>query len=584
MGQYCGYVGRQRPLQLRRRAQGTFFPRGRPNAVETAEHPTTTTQTSPAEVVLDRYELHRRLGSGGFGAVWLARDLKLDRTVAVKRIPAPDAETAKRAQREATAAARLQHPAIVALHEAGSDDDHVYLVSELVRGATFARLLEEGALSDRDVVEIGVALCDALAHAHKRGIIHRDVKPLNILVPDAAGDGDGPPAKLTDFGVARIAGDDALTRTGDVVGTLAYMAPEQAEGGDVGEPADLYALGLCLYEGLAGVNPLRARGAGATARRIGQRLPPLGRLRRDLPLDLTEAIDIAVWPHPEERGTLAELRASLTTALADVDDEPGTIAGGALEPLAPVVPPQRTRLVERAATAAGAAALAAAALNWGAAEPLVSPATGALAVALGALLLPRIVWVAMAVVAIVWLAEVAPDRAWLVGAAVLPVPFLLRLASPVTWSVPALAPVMALGTVAGGFPAVAGRTGDVWTRAAVGALGAWATLLAEPLLHRTLVLGEPANHGGSDAVWAVMTAPSIALVGIWAVAAAVLPFLVRGRLLVLDIVAATGWAAGLAAATQAALGTAPKGLIAGAIVAAVLAILPRAQLRPRDAR
>ncbi len=587
MGQYCGYVGRQRPLQLRRRAQGTFFPRGRPNAVETAEHTTTTTQTASAEVVLDRYELHRRLGSGGFGAVWLARDLKLDRTVAVKRIPAPDAETAKRAQREATAAARLQHPAIVALHEAGSDDDHVYLVSELVRGATFARLLEEGALSDRDVVEIGVALCDALAHAHRRGIIHRDVKPLNILVPDAAGDGDGPPAKLTDFGVARIAGDDALTRTGDVVGTLAYMAPEQAEGGDVGAEADLYALGLCLYEGLAGVNPLRARGAGATARRIGQRLPPLGRLRRDLPLELCEAIDTAVWPHPEERGTLQDLKAALSTALADVDDEPGTIAGGALEPLAPVVPPQRTRLIERAATAAGAAALAAAALKWGppgGAEPLVAPATGALGVALAALLLPRIVWVAMAVTTTVWLADVAPDRAWLVGAAVLPVPFLLRLASPVTWSVPALAPVMALGTVAGGFPAVAGRTGDVWTRAAVGALGAWATLLAEPLLHRTLVLGAPAASGGSDAVWSVLSAQSIALAGIWAAGAAILPFLVRGRLLVFDIVAATAWAAGLAAATQAALGTAPRGLIQGAILAAVLAILPRAQLRPRDAR
>jgi eukaryotic-like serine/threonine-protein kinase len=600
MGQYCGYVGRQRPLQLRRRAQGTFFPRGRPNAVETAEHPTTTTRSASLEVVLDRWELHRRLGSGGFGTVWLAHDLKLDRTVALKRIPVPDADTAKRAKREATAAARLQHPAIVALHESAYDDDHVYLVSELVRGATFARLLEEGALSDRDVVEIGVALCDALAHAHRRGIVHRDVKPLNILVPD---DGDGPPAKLTDFGIARIVGDDPMTGAGDVVGTLAYMAPEQAEGAEVGEEADLYALGLCLYEGLAGVNPLRARGAGATARRIGQRLPPLGRLRRDLPLDLCEAIDLAVWPHPEERGTLQDLKAALTTALQDVDDEPGTIAGGALEPLAPVAPPQRTRLVERAATAAGAAALAAAALKWGAsgdvhtavgpaagvasgggAEPLVSPATGALAVALGALLLPRVVWVAMAVTLTVWLANVAPDRAWLVGAAVIPVPFLLRLASPVTWSVPAIAPLMGLGTVAGGFPAVAGRTGDVWTRAAVGGLGAWATLLAEPLLHRTLVLGAPANRGGSDAVWAVMTGPGIAIVGIWAVAAAVLPFLVRGRLLVLDLVAAAGWAAGLAAATQAALGTDPKGLIVGAIVAAVLAILPRAQLRPRDAR
>ncbi|HWI70340.1 MAG TPA: serine/threonine-protein kinase, partial [Baekduia sp.] len=324
--------------------------------METAAHPTTTASRAGEEVVLDRYRLVRRLGGGGFGVVWLAHDLKLDRTVAVKRIPAPDAETAKRAQREGVAAARLQHPAIVALHEAGSDAENVYLVSELVRGDTYARLLEAGALSDRDVVEIGVALCDALAHAHKRGIIHRDVKPLNILVPDA---GDGTvPAKLTDFGVARIAGDDALTRTGDVVGTLAYMAPEQAEGREVGEAADLYALGLCVYEGLSGVNPVRARGAGATARRVGQRLPPLGRLRRDLPLELCEAIDAAVWPHAEERGTIAELRASLSAALEDVDDEPGTIAGGPLEPLAPVAPPRRTPLLARALAAAGAAVLA----------------------------------------------------------------------------------------------------------------------------------------------------------------------------------------------------------------------------------
>ncbi|HEY6761642.1 MAG TPA: serine/threonine-protein kinase, partial [Baekduia sp.] len=342
--------------------------------METAEHTTTTSATGTGEVVLDRYELHRRLGGGGFGTVWLAHDLKLDRTVAVKRIPAPDADTAKRAQREGVAAARLQHPAIVALHEAGADEENVYLVSELVRGATFARLLEEGALSDRDVVEIGVALCDALAHAHKRGIVHRDVKPLNILVPDNTAEG-GAPAKLTDFGVARIAGDDALTRTGDVVGTLAYMAPEQAEGREVGAPADLYALGLCLYEGLSGVNPLRARGAGATARRIGQRLPPLGRLRRDLPLDLCAAIDLAVWPHADERGTIADLRTALAAALQDVDDEPGTIAGGPLEPLAPVAPPHRTRLVERALAAAGAACLAGAALKWG--------ATGELSTAVG---------------------------------------------------------------------------------------------------------------------------------------------------------------------------------------------------------
>ncbi|HEV7493774.1 serine/threonine-protein kinase [Baekduia sp.] len=581
--------------------------------METAEHLTATATTAGSEVVLDRYRLVRRLGGGGFGVVWLAHDLKLDRTVAVKRIPAPDADTARRAQREGVAAARLQHPAIVALHEAGSDEENVYLVSEYVRGGTFARLLEEGALSDRDVVEIGVALCDALAHAHKRGIIHRDVKPLNILIPDAVADG-GAPAKLTDFGVARIAGDDALTRTGDVVGTLAYMAPEQAEGADVGEEADLYALGLCLYEGLSGVNPVRGRGAGATARRVGQRLPPLGRLRRDLPLDLCAALDVAVWPHPEERGTLAELRGALIAALDAVDDEPGTIAGGSLEPLAGVGgsgPPQHTKLTQRALAAVLAAGLAGVALRWGttgldtlaesggaagatgsaggtatAVAPPVAPLAGALAIGLATLLLPRLAWLAFAAAATTWLFVELPERAWLVLAAALPVPFLLRRAAPASWSLPGVAPLLALGTVGGAFPALAARAGSMPRRALVGALGAWWLLLAEAALHRHLLLGAPADaaHGGTDALAAIVTSPAIALLGVWAAAAAVLPYLVRGRLLVVDVVLATAWAAGLAAATQAAIGGTPRGLIVGAVAAGAVAVIPRASPDARDSR
>jgi eukaryotic-like serine/threonine-protein kinase len=548
--------------------------------VETAEHPTTTGTPSPPThgdvVVLDRYRLVRRLGSGGFGAVWLAHDLKLDRTVAVKRIPVPDADAKKRAQREGTAAARLQHAAIVALHETATDDDHVYLVSEYVRGDTYARLLEIGALSDRDVVEIGVALCDALAHAHKRGIIHRDVKPLNVLIPDG---GDGPPAKLTDFGVARIAGDDALTRTGDVVGTLAYMAPEQAEGREVGEEADLYALGLCLYEGLSGVNPVRARGAGATARRVGQRLPPLGRLRRDLPLDLCEAIDATVWPHAEERGTVAELRASLAAVLAsdDVGDEPGTIAGGPLEPLAPVAPPRRYGLIARAAAAGGAAVLTGAALHWGAGAgagaPPVAPLSAALGVALATLLLPRLAWIAVCAAIVGWLAGDAPDRAWLLAAAALPVPLLLRRAAPVTWSLAAAAPALGLVTLAGAFPALAARAGRLEHRAALAALGAWWLLLGEAAFGERLVLGPPRDTG-LDAITAVATAPTMALVPIWALAALVLPFVVRGRLITLDLLAAAVWAAALAVGTQYALGAAPRGLIGGAVLAGALAAAP----------
>src|SRR3954454_24505618 len=136
----------------------------------------------PAALVLDRYRLEQRLGAGGFGVVWRARDERLERAVAVKVLPHRRG-MGKRAEREALAAARLNHPGIVTLYEAGSDDEAAYLVSELVEGRTLDELLADGALSDRDVARIGVALADALDHAHRNGVIHRDVKPGNVMVP-----------------------------------------------------------------------------------------------------------------------------------------------------------------------------------------------------------------------------------------------------------------------------------------------------------------------------------------------------------------------------------------------------------------
>ncbi len=183
----------------------------------------------PSDLVLGRYSLQRRIGAGGHGTVWCALDLRLEREVAVKVIAREGAPSRPRAEREARVAARLNHPGIVSLYELGEDDDAVYLVSELVRGRTMAELEAAGALSDRDVARIGAALCEALVHAHGNGVVHRDVKPQNVIVvaEPAAGAGF---AKLTDFGIAHLASGDPLTRTGDVVGTLAYMAPEQAAG------------------------------------------------------------------------------------------------------------------------------------------------------------------------------------------------------------------------------------------------------------------------------------------------------------------------------------------------------------------
>ena len=154
-----------------------------PNA-ESVPHAHTSAHAAHAgELVLDRYRLVRRIGAGGMGVVYLARDEHLERDVAVKRIAA-ELDREHRGEREALAAARLSHPGIIALYESGCDDDAVYLVSELVRGRTLADLIRDGELSDRDVVLVGLTLCDALERAHARSIVHRDVKPSNIMCPD----------------------------------------------------------------------------------------------------------------------------------------------------------------------------------------------------------------------------------------------------------------------------------------------------------------------------------------------------------------------------------------------------------------
>ena len=276
---------------------------------------------SDAPLVLGRYRLRRRLGTGGFATVWLAHDERLDRQVAVKILPR-ERVVGGRFEREARAAARLAHPGIVTLYEAAVDDEGAYLVSELVRGATLDELLAAGRLSDRDVVRIGIALCDALAHAHAHGVIHRDVKPSNVLVPERP-DHPAQLARLTDFGVARVLGGDTLTRTGDVIGTEAYMAPEQAQGLPAGAAADLFSLALVLYEALSGTNPLRgaprarAPGASAAAAPSAPRSPARARVGR------------STWPCGRGRaseGRLEELRAALVASIPRVADEPGVVA------------------------------------------------------------------------------------------------------------------------------------------------------------------------------------------------------------------------------------------------------------------
>ena len=227
---------------------------------------------SEGPLLLDRYRLRRRLGTGGFATVWHAHDERLDREVAIK-ILARERVVGGRFEREARAAARLAHPGIVTLYEAAVDDEGAYLVSELVHGSTLDQMLRAGRLSDRDVVQIGTVLCDALSHAHANGVIHRDVKPSNVLIPKRPTT-PAQLARLTDFGVARVLGGDSLTLAGDVIGTAAYMAPEQAQGLAVGPSADLFSLALVLYEGLTGGQPGADRGRGRPRQAHGGPSPP----------------------------------------------------------------------------------------------------------------------------------------------------------------------------------------------------------------------------------------------------------------------------------------------------------------------
>jgi serine/threonine protein kinase len=288
-------------------------------------------------LVLNRFLIERRIGSGGFGVVYEAWDGRLERPVAVKAIE-QRGEAGRRVLREAQAAARLNHPGIVTLYEMGEEDGNALLVTELVEGSTLARLAHNGDLCDREIGEIGADLCEALDHAHSRGVVHRDIKPQNVQVIDDT----EVRAKLMDFGVAHLAGDTPLTAAGDVVGTLAYMAPEQAEGKPAGPECDVYSLALTLYEAWSGENPHRRATPAATARAIGGRARPLRRLRPDLPRELTEMVDACLAPRPSHRPSLEEL---------------GSAIEDSLDQLADAVPDARGWLVGRAAALVAASAL-----------------------------------------------------------------------------------------------------------------------------------------------------------------------------------------------------------------------------------
>lgn len=202
-------------------------------------------------LIRDRYRLETVLGQGGMGQVWRAHDALLDRPVAVKLLDsrAADETAAARFTLEARTAGRLSHPHVVAVHDFGAVDDRLYLVMELVEGSSLAAVIATaGRLDAHDVGVWGGQAASALAAAHRERIVHRDIKPSNLLVT-----ADGM-IKVGDFGIARFASEASagMTRTGMIIGTAAYLAPERALGRASGPPSDMYALGCVLYELLAG--------------------------------------------------------------------------------------------------------------------------------------------------------------------------------------------------------------------------------------------------------------------------------------------------------------------------------------------
>src|SRR4051812_9393799 len=256
----------------------------------------------PGRVLGGRYRLERQIARGGMGTVWEADDPLLARRVAVKILDqaiGTDESIRARFRREAIAAAAVTHPNIVATYDTGEDDEIAYIVMELVHGITLRQMIDrDGALPVGEAADITYQVADALSVAHARGLVHRDVKPGNVLVqPDGR-------VKVTDFGIAKAAdsGGEELTRTGMVVGTARYLAPEQVDGRPVDERVDIYSLGLVLYEMLCGKAPFEADTDIATA--VARLTTPPRPIRLEcpsVPAGLEQVIDKALTKDPADR-------------------------------------------------------------------------------------------------------------------------------------------------------------------------------------------------------------------------------------------------------------------------------------------
>ena len=278
-------------------------------------------QASPIGTTIGNYRISQRIGGGGVGCVFRAEETRLGRAVAIKALRPEHARRPAMVERfrlEAKTLSRLSHPNITTLHTLLEQDDELFMVLEYVEGRTFTEHLRaEAPLSLDDCFDLFHQVLDGIAYAHGEGVIHRDLKPGNLMV-DPRG-----LVKLMDFGIARVSGSERLTRVGGFVGTPEYMSPEQIRGEDANERSEIYALGILLFELLNGRPPFRSQGEFDVMRQqLDTEAPRLGESRPDLPADISDALARALAKDPADRFEHVEaFRAALVAAGAPARTE-----------------------------------------------------------------------------------------------------------------------------------------------------------------------------------------------------------------------------------------------------------------------
>ncbi|HWI22569.1 MAG TPA: PASTA domain-containing protein [Baekduia sp.] len=287
------------------------------------------------QVIDDRYELIERIGSGGMAEVYVATDRQLGRKVAIKLLHrrfAQDPEFVERFRREASSAAGLQHPHVVAVYDRGEIDDTYYIAMEYLEGRSLKQLIEDEApVEPQRAVDLICQVLQAARFAHKRGIIHRDLKPHNVIVDDEDR------AKVTDFGIARAGASD-MTQTGSIMGTAQYLSPEQAQGHDVSAPSDLYSVGIMLYELLTGELPFQADSAVAIAlKQVSEDPVPPAQINPGVSPELEAVVMRALEKDPSDRFQSAEEMAVALQAAARgaVVPPPASVNGAVAMPPPP---------------------------------------------------------------------------------------------------------------------------------------------------------------------------------------------------------------------------------------------------------